>query len=75
MTLNSETDKLNVELEITNGKKTVGGTTVTFTNSYLVKTGDDTNMTPWIVAMATSAMIAGTGVVVLKKRREEEEEA
>ena len=75
VTLNTKTNKLDVKLDITNGKKTVEGTKVTFTNSYLVKTGDDTNMTPWVVAMATSATIAGTGVVVIKKRRKEEEEA
>ena len=74
VTANTKTEKLEVKLAI--NKKTT--TKVTFTNKYnppFVPTGDDTNMAPWAVAMATSAMVAGTGVVVLKKRRKEEEEA
>ena len=75
VTADTKNEKLTVKLIITKGSKSVSGGTVTFTNSYLVKTGDDTNMTPWVVAMATSATVAGTGAVVFKKRRKEEDEA
>gem|GEM_PF-1315025 len=75
VTADTKNEKLTVKLTVTSGSKSVSGKTVTFTNSYLVPTGDDTNMTPWIVAMATSAAVAGTGAVVLKKRRKEEEDA
>ena len=74
-----EVKEVDGELKATlsiNGTKTKTAV-VSFTNKYdeTPKTGDDTNMTPWIVAMATSAAVAGTGAVVLKKRRKEEEDA